>query len=191
MDIEYRLEKDSNPKWIKRGVMHFNDKGKANNYKSSINVVNEPMTREMKKNIQKECENKGTYYVRFTGQNKTFFSSANPCSLIESDYHDMIVINSMPIIEEDKIISLIYNSHENYYEETTNTNTDNDSDEDNEPSVQDSANRINKNFITKVSFLDNLKPQGPIFGEEQEQELYGKKEEPKKERSWFSRYVSF
>ena len=82
MNIEYRLEKEGNNKWEKRGTLYFNDKTKSSNYKPSIVLTNDPLTKETQKKIEKECENKGTYYLRFIGNEKSFFTSVDPVNKI-------------------------------------------------------------------------------------------------------------
>ena len=94
----------------------------------------------------------------------------------------MLIVNSYPIIEEKDIISLIYNSNENLYEES-NSNNDANSDEDKEES------NTKNHFNTKVIMNKNIIPEGPSFEDEKEPVILGQAEEPKSEPGFFSKYV--
>lgn len=75
-EFSFRLEKNEQYlEWNKRGDVIFKEK---DNEKMSIKVVSSPITTALKLAIKKECDENGTYFVKFKGNKNTYFSSANP-----------------------------------------------------------------------------------------------------------------
>lgn len=77
LTMQYRLETQSF-EWNDRGVVSFLVKGKSKSHQSGIEVYNDNMTKEMKDQISKECNAKGTYYIRFSNAKTLLYSSVDP-----------------------------------------------------------------------------------------------------------------
>lgn len=166
-DIEYRLEKQETS-WSKRGQLSFRKKDPIN-YKSTASLLNFNFTPEMKKEIQKECKLEGTYILQFTNEkqkNETFYSSVNACLLINSNYHDKLIINSHFPIESNEIKSLNYLADPDYDD---SSDEDDDDDEEDEDIVKNKKGGNNKKKeLTKIEIAKVKNIEGPYFSEEDE-----------------------
>ncbi len=156
VEIEYRLE-NSRPTWKKRGVMNFLQNNNNKNYKSSINVVNEPLSSKEIEEIKNECSLSGLYILRIKTNNKTFYSSINSCLLEKNKFMDRFVVNFFNTLKNDQIISI------NYDIDVLNRHLD--------------EKRI-KNFSTSVDFVNTVSSLGPNFPEEKEEDKKQTQGEP-------------
>ena len=160
LNIDYRLEKlESN--WNNRGKIIFSQKDKKN-YQPSIKIENENKDFDL---IQKECELKGNYYIRFSDNSISYYSTINPCDLIKSKYHDKIRINTLSPISKKSIISMNYDTEVLF-----------DIDDSNK-----------KKFISNYEIVDINRAEGPIFNNEEE-EVKKKDGKNPENQSFFSKY---
>ena len=155
-DIEYRLQKlETN--WNKRGKLLFMKKDPVV-YKPKISLKDFIFTPEMKKQIKSECQLDGNYILHFiNNQNKiqNFYTSIKACDLVNANYHDKLILNTLIPIKKNKINSLSYLVDEDYDEDY-----DDDDDDEIETNKKSKTKDLTKIEINKVKIVD-----GPFFTE--------------------------
>lgn len=164
-DIDYRLEKQETS-WKSRGQLVFRKKDPIN-YKSTASFMNFNFSPEMKKEIQKECKLNGNYILQFTNEkqkNETYYSSIKACLLVNSNYHDKLILNTHFPIEPNEIISLNYLADPDYDD---NFDEDDD-DEDDEDIVRNKKGGNKKKDLTKIEIGKSKNVEGPYFSEDDE-----------------------
>ena len=181
LNIEYRLEKQET-NWLKRGQIIFRTKDKET-YKSTASLIDFNITPQMKKEITKECKLHGNYILQFLNPkniSQKYYTSANPCDLVSSNFHDKLLINVFTPIENNKIISFRYIADEDFEDDFSE-------DVDDEDIVR---TKKKKKIFTKIELNQVKKVEGPIFSEEDDgiDETIKKKKEEEKPKSFLSRY---
>ena len=181
LNIEYRLEKQET-NWLKRGQIIFRTKDKET-YKSTASLIDFNITPQMKKEITKECKLHGNYILQFLNPkniSQKYYTSANPCDLVSSNFHDKLLINVFTPIENNKIISFRYIADEDFEDDFSE-------DDDDEDIVR---TKKKKKIFTKIELNQVKKIEGPIFSEEDDgiDETIKKKKEEEKPKSFLSRY---
>lgn len=161
LNIDYRLEK-LEINWTSRGKIIFTQKD-SKNYHPSIKIENENKDFDL---IKKECELKGNYYIRFSDNIISFYSSINPCELIKTQFHDKIRINTLNPISRNSIISLNYDVEFLY----------------------DILDSDKKKFISTFDIVEINKVEGPIFNNEEEEEKKKNMKNNPENQSFFSKY---
>ena len=153
-DVEYRLQKlETN--WNKRGKLIFM-KNDPVVYKPKISLKDFTITQEMKKQIKSECKLDGYYILHFiNNKNKTqnFYTSLKACDLVNTNYHDKLILNTLIPIKQNKINSLTYLVDEDY-------DDDYDDDDEIETNKKSKTKESTKIEINKVKIVD-----GPFFSE--------------------------
>lgn len=182
-DIEYRLQKKET-NWNKRGKLIFS-KNDPVIYKPKISLNDFTFTPEMKKEIKSECEENGNYILQFTNnKNKTqnYYTSIKACDLVNSNFHDKLILNTFVPIKKNDISSINYFIDEDY---------DDDFDDDDDEEIENGKKGKNKEFtkieLNKIKIVD-----GPYFTEDDEglDEISKQKKEAKNPppQSFMSRY---
>lgn len=163
LEIDYRLE-NTETNWRKRGDIKFLQKSSNKNYKPSVNVINEQLTKDQFDELKTECKNgNGLYYIRVKTQNNFFFNQLSSCELLENNLYDRFIIAHFGPIKNDQIISISY---------------------DVDYSKVGSLSSLNANFISTVEFVDNVASSGPLFPEEKEKA----QQQQQTEQSFFQKY---
>lgn len=160
LNIDYRLEK-LEINWTSRGKIIFSQKD-SKNYHPSIRIENENKDFDL---IKKECELKGNYYIRFSDNLISFYSSINPCELIKSQFHDKIRINTLNPISKNNIISINYDVEFLF---------DADSDK--------------KKFTSTFDIVEINRVDGPIFNNDDDEEKKKNAKNNPENQSFFSKY---
>ena len=155
-EIEYRLQKlETN--WNKRGKLSFMKKDPVV-YKPKIFLKDFALTSEMKKQIKSECKLDGLYVLHFINnqnKNQNYYTSIKACDLVNANYHDKLVLNTLTPIKKNKINSLTYLIDEDYDEDY-----DDDDDDEIEKPKKSKNKELTKIEINKVKIVD-----GPFFTE--------------------------
>lgn len=71
--------------WNKRGTIEFISKNNSKNNKATVKITNENFEKSVFDKIRKECELKGTYYVRLSVGGGFLYSSMRAVKLIFKD----------------------------------------------------------------------------------------------------------